>query len=286
MDIIGAHLYPLLYSQIAKTFFALLMVVLIYIVLSLLSRRITRKSLRERFKIRLFYVMTFVFLLLLIHIWLRGFGPIFAVIGVVIAALIVTNKETIMNFTGFLIIQWRELFTEGDHIQIGSVNGEVKKIGVLYLTILEYMPSSENAATGRVIYIPNAQVVTGQVMNYSQTSHFLAYHVSLVITLDSELALAVQTIQDIIQQVLTAYYDDKPAYAKEYLAHKNKRYSSLVGWTPFVDISFHQDKPLGIQLKANYYCYAADHDVIERAIYLAFIPVLQKHTQIQLSRVT
>jgi small-conductance mechanosensitive channel len=286
MDIISTRLYPLLYSQIAKTFFALLIVTLIYVIFSLVSRRITRKSIRERFKVRLFYVMTFIFLLLVIHTWLRGFGPIFAVIGVVFAALIVTNKETIMNFTGFLIIQWRELFTEDDHIQIGTVNGVVKKIGILYLTILEYMPSSEKLATGRVMYIPNAQVITGQVTNYSQTSHFLAYHVSLVITPDSDLALAVETIQTIIQQVLTEHYQGKPEYAKEYLAHKNKRYSGLVDWNPFVDVSFHQDKPFGLKLRANYYCYAIDHDVIEKTIYLALIPALQKHTQVQLARVT
>jgi small-conductance mechanosensitive channel len=281
-----AHLYQTLYSQLAKTFFALLIVILIYTVTALASRRIERKSMRERFKIRLFYVSTFIFLALMIHIWLRGFGTIFAVIGFALAALIVTNKESIMNFTGFLIIQWRELFTEGDQIQIGTVNGEVRKIGVLYITILEYLSSSNSIPTGRITRIPNGQVITGQVINYSQTSHFLAYAIPVVFTLESDLASATKLITDTIKKVLTNHYQNKFEYSKDYLEKKDKYYLALINWEPFVDISFHQEKPFGIQLKAHYYCYSSDHDNIEREIYLSLIPAIQNHDKIKLSYLT
>ena len=286
MDIISDHVYQTFYSQIAKTFFALLIVVLIYTSAALAARRIERKSMRERFKIRFFYVMTFIFIALLIHIWLRGFGTIFAVIGFALAAVIITNKESIMNFTGFLIIQWRELFTEGDQIQIETVNGEVRKIGVLYITVLEYFSASHTVPTGRMIRIPNGSVITGQVINYSHTSHFLAHQIAMVITLDSELAPTIKLMEDTIKTVLMSYYQNKFEYSKEYLNKRDKRYLSLINWEPTVDVSFHQEKPFGIELKAYYYCYSVDHSNIERDIYLKLIPAIQTHDKIHLSQVT
>ncbi|AHB99143.1 mechanosensitive ion channel [Francisella orientalis] len=36
----------------------------------------------------------------------------------VAAGLIIVNKETVMNLVGWIIINWRSLFSEGDYIQI------------------------------------------------------------------------------------------------------------------------------------------------------------------------
>jgi small-conductance mechanosensitive channel len=276
MNTLHLNSEQLLYSQMAKTFFAILIVLLIYAVINILSGRITRKSIRERFKIRLFYVMTFVFLVMMIQIWLKGFGTIFAVVGFALAGIIVASKESVMNFTGFLIIQWRELFTEEDYIQINSLHGRVKKIGVLYISLLEYLPGSENIPTGRTIYVPNNSIITGQVINYSQTSHFLAYQIQFTITPTSPIEPAISLIKNTIRQVLDEYYQAKQEYSKEYLLRKDKTYTNSIEWDPLVDIAFRHEKPFGIQLKAHYYCYALDHDKIERILYEKLIPGVQK----------
>jgi small-conductance mechanosensitive channel len=73
-----------------------------------------------------------VYLLLLARIWVQGFGQLIAVLGLVSAALVVINKDNIINLVGFLIIMWRGLFSENDLIQVQSFRGVVQNVGVLY----------------------------------------------------------------------------------------------------------------------------------------------------------
>jgi small-conductance mechanosensitive channel len=273
-----------LYYQLSTTIITTIIVFLLYQCLSFVFvRRIESERNRERARIRLVYIMTFVFVLLMAKIWFKGFTTIFAVIGVVLAALVVTNKESIMNFTGWLVIQWRELFTEGDHVQILNHSGQVLKIGMFHITLLEFVNDSEKAASGRIVRIPNNAIITGQSTNYSQTSHFLAYHLSFVVMGDSDLPAAIELTNQVVTKVLSEYYQNRPEYNKEYLMRKNSRYFALVNMEPFIELEPRQEKPFGIKVNVRYYCYARDHEVIEQKIWLTLLPILQTHDKVKLS---
>ena len=73
---------------------------------------------KKRRRVRLLYVMAIFFIFILAQIWVEGFTQLLAILGLVSAALVITNKEIIMNFSGWLIIIWRGLFTEDDLIEI------------------------------------------------------------------------------------------------------------------------------------------------------------------------
>lgn len=272
------------YVQLIETVTILIIMSTVYLVLTLLvAPRIESDREGQRFKIRVTYLTVFIFLTLMIRIWFTGFNTIFTVLGVVIAALVVTNKETIMNFTGWLIIQWRELFTEGDHIQIQNYSGQVRNIGILYITLLEYITDSERLTTGRIIRIPNGVVVNTQIINYSQTSHFLAYKMSFVITADSDLLLAVQLTANTIRDAVVNYYQYRPEYNREYLLRKNRKYFSMVNMEVYVGVTPQLEVPCGVKLTAYYYCYALDHEAIEQKIWLVLLPLLQCHETVKIS---
>lgn len=81
-------------------------------------------------------------------------------LGLVAAGLVVTNKESIMNFAGFLIINWRGIFTEDDFIQIQNHIGCVESIQPFYFKLYETTSTNQKQATGRAIKIPNSLVIT------------------------------------------------------------------------------------------------------------------------------
>ena len=80
----------------------------------LLVRKIKNNRQKQKFRIRSFYVACVVFLFFMERIWVEGFTHLLAVLGLVSAGLVVTNKETIMNFVGWLVITWRGLFSEDE----------------------------------------------------------------------------------------------------------------------------------------------------------------------------
>lgn len=65
---------------------------------------------KSKFKYRLIYIAVFVYLLVLVRIWIEGFTHLFTMLSLVAAGLVVANKESIMNITGWFIINWRGLF--------------------------------------------------------------------------------------------------------------------------------------------------------------------------------
>lgn len=273
------HFLGALYAQLGRSLITTVVVVLIYLILSfLLGRQIKSKRSRRLFKARFFYVSSFIFFLLMARIWFQGFTTILAVIGVVLASFVVTNKESIMNFTGWLIIQWRDLFTEGDHVLINHFHGKVQKIGMLYMTLLEYIEGTEGNATGRIIRLPNSFVITSQVINYSQTSHFLAQTIQLTLALESDIRFAMEVTLSTVKNVLSQHYRGRSEYTNEFLSQKNPDYAQLINFEPWAQLRLKQEAPRGIQLTVYYYCFAIDHELIERKIWLNLLNALQKNS--------
>ncbi|WP_235826851.1 mechanosensitive ion channel [Facilibium subflavum] len=106
-----------LFFQGVNTFVSAIAIALLAgIVFLLLKRKVTSKKQMRKIRSRVIYVAIVIFLLALIRIWIDGFSHLFTMLSLVAAGLVITNKENIMNFTGWTIINWRGLFSEGDAI--------------------------------------------------------------------------------------------------------------------------------------------------------------------------
>ena len=120
-----------------------------------------------KFRSRLTYVAVCIFAITLIQIWIEGLTHIFTMLGLVAAGLVVSNKETIMNFIGFLIINWRGVFTEGDFIQVQSYMGYVDSIRPLYFKLYETTSLDQQQATGRTLKLPNNLIITTPTITFN-----------------------------------------------------------------------------------------------------------------------
>src|SRR3990167_319425 len=238
---------------------------------------------KKRFKRRLFYVLSFIFIIILVRIWVAGFTHLITVLGLVSAALVVTNKESIMNLTGCLIILWRGLFTEDDFIEIQNHKGYVRRISPFYFTISEMSSVTDNHISGRITKLPNSLVITNAVTNHSHQSYLMKMHMVAIFKPNTPVAQAKELFLHCIEQVLAEYCTDHPEYTEESIFRKHKHLKDLSYLKPSITLKAKFDKPSGIVMQVTYFCYSKDQEYLEKQMWETFLITLKDHPEIQLT---
>lgn len=136
---------------------------------SIVKRKITDPINRQRWLHILNYAALFLFVTFLAMAWFDWFRSATTFLGIIAAAIVIVNKELLANIFAWSIIIWRDMFSIGDRIKVNGSEGQVTKIGLLYITILEY----SGDVTGSVIKIPNASILTHPVVNYSKSARHI-----------------------------------------------------------------------------------------------------------------
>ncbi len=275
-----------LYLNLFKTLSAVVFLLLIdFVAEFLLIRNIKDKKKNFKIRVSLRYVLFFCFLFFMAKIWVEGFGYLLTFVGVISAALTITQKEYLMNFIGWLIIMWRSLFTEGDYIEIGKYSGYVKHIGPLYFSLEEASELIWGDKTGRTIKIPNSLVANHPIVNFTLDRAFIEGKCSFTFTFASSL----EKIQDLIEEInretdklLIHLHNDwskKQQYEFDYLK-KNGQHK-----THFL-LRVQQDRPLGIQLRVRYLSLRKDQKTIEDKISSIVMLCVNSQSEIDLSLAT
>jgi small-conductance mechanosensitive channel len=94
----------------------------------------------------------------------------------------------------FYIFAFR-VYRPADRIEINNIRGDVIDINSMYTTIMEMgeWVSSDNYS-GRIVKISNAFVFKGPIKNYSMDFSFVWDEINILITFESDIALAKQII--------------------------------------------------------------------------------------------
>lgn len=237
-------------------------------------KKISNLRNRRKYRLRVIYSLNFIFLICVVRIWINGLSHFFTMLGLVAAGLVLVNKESLMNLTGWFIILWRDLFSEGDHIKIQDHYGFVTTLGIFYFTLSEFDHSQRKALRGRIIKIPNGLVINCPLINYSQISAFLRYNLVVVITTNTSVDEAKKTVQQTIAQVLKKYYpnDILPLVPKQAVWE-----IEMVHAKPKIEA------PAGIAITAHYYCKAADHEAVEEDMWDELLKQFHQSNHLELA---
>jgi small-conductance mechanosensitive channel len=233
---------------------------------------------RQTLRYRIIYISVFLYALLLSYIWIEGLGNLLTVLSLVGVGLVVANKETVMNFVGSLIINWRDLFAEGDRIQLEEYTGYVQAIGVLYFTLREINPQILSRPTGRLIRIPNGLVITQPVINFSQQANLLEYNLNVTITTNSNVDKIEKILITAVRQTIVDFYKNNP----EYVIRKKRNVEKLLEHDPVVSLDLSQHSPPGIKMTVYYHCYARDQNPIANLIYKKILAEINSSSDITL----
>jgi small-conductance mechanosensitive channel len=117
-------------------------------------------------------------------------------------------QTPIESFTGWLLNAFRGYYRVGDRIEVGEIVGDVYRIDVLTTTIWEignpFKPGHVHAEqpTGRLITLPNNQVLTGAVTNFTRDFPYVWDEVHIQVANESELRYAARVLEQAAGRVL------------------------------------------------------------------------------------
>lgn len=223
---------------------------------------------RQKLRLRLRYIGACVFIVALCYIWIEGVKHIFTALGLVGAGLMISNKETIMNFVGFLIINWRSMFSEGDFIQIQNHTGFVDKINPLHFKLYETTGLDQPQATGKTIIIPNGIVIQTPVITFTPENNLKFYQLNFNASAKEQSNQIQSIAQQIIDEVINTHYQKNLDFKASTLKKRNKNLSNLIKLQPNVimEIGLQKDTKFTV----HYYAYAKDHQSINNQFWLQF----------------
>lgn len=275
-----------LYLNLIKTLSAVVFLLLIdFVVEFLLIRNMKDKKKNFKIRVSIRYVLFFCFLFFMAKIWVEGFGYLLTFVGVISAALTITQKEYLMNFIGWLIIMWRSLFSEGDYIEIGKYSGYVKHIGPLYFSLEEASELIWGDKTGRTIKIPNSLVANNPIVNFTLDRAFIEGKCFFTFTFAS----ALDKVQDLIEEIdretdklLNHLHHDWSKKQQQEFEHLKRQGQHKVHFL----LRVQQDRPLGIQLKVRYLSLRKDQKSIEDKISSIVINSVNSQPDLALSLAT
>lgn len=199
--------YPTFYNFfIVKGFYTFLALTLIYIVFrvvfeGIVVKRMKQDKMRYSFNKTISILYLLVFLFALVAIWIEQTETILISFGLIGAGIAFSLQDVFKNFAGGITIFSTGMYRVGDRVEINGKIGDVIDIGVLYTTIMEIGEwVNGNQATGRLTIIPNSNVLTNNVNNFTKDHNFIWDEISLPITYASDWKKASNVILEIIKK--------------------------------------------------------------------------------------
>ncbi len=190
-------------SVLAYSFFALAVIyfLLSIVVQGLISRRIKDRKTRYSISKALTVLYVLIFIGTVLVLWVQTPEVLVVSVGLIGAAGAFVLQDSIRNFIGGLAILATGIYGIGDRIEVESKLGDVVDIGLLYTTLLEMREWVDgDQATGRLTTIPNSRAISGIMNNYTKDFPFLWDEIRFPISLDSDLAYAMERFQNIVEE--------------------------------------------------------------------------------------
>lgn len=272
------QIFNQLFFQCFNTFISAIVIAIIAIGChSLFKRKITNQKQLNKIKSRVIYIATIIFILVVVRIWIEGFYHLFTMLSLVGAGLVIVNKENVMNFSGWIIINWRSLFSEGDYIQVQSYMGKVVGIRLLYFTINETYYLGDKKTTGKIIKIPNSLIITTPVTTFPNDDCILLHKISFVTSIGSALK-----ISEKLKQYVSKKVQEKYAISENFKESKvfSKAKLSKIGvysLEPKVDLIPVADNEKIVNVKVYFYCLGEDGKSLEQEFMTYYLQEILKY---------
>ena len=191
--------------------FSLFILFVATVLYRLADRYIANDKLRIKIKKNIKYGSVFLSLLWMLllynsHMQKGQSLPLF-IVGLFLAAVAISMRDVFSNIVGAFMIASQKGFKEGDRIHIGDVQGDVLDVGLMRTTIAEIDGNNSHGeqSTGRLVTIPNSDILTHSVINYNHGFDTMWNELSVTVTYESDW----QKAEDIILELAQKDYESK-----------------------------------------------------------------------------
>lgn len=239
---------PDLTANIIETIGVILFLWLVRLItLRIIIKSVNSKRTQYKWRKNLTYITTFVGVIIIGRIWFVGIGSLATFLGLLSAGVAIALKDPITDLAAWLFIIWRKPFDVGDRIELEGTRGDVIDVRPFKFTILEIGNWVDaDQSTGRVIHIPNHQVFTGQLANYTSDFEFIWNEVQILVTFESDWKKAKEILTGVVTEVSSDFIES----AKRQIAKASKSY--LIEYRYLTPIVYTNVKNSGINLTVRY----------------------------------
>ncbi len=155
-------------------------------------------------------------------------------ISIIAIGLALALQKYVASYFGYFIIVFSNMLHVGDRIRIGSYKGDVRHIGIFYLTLDEVGEDEKlgGELTGKILHIPNLLLLDQPVLNFSKgcvkgnktmQCDYIFDEIRIPISSDSDITLAASLLEDIInsedeeylRQSKVVFAEDYPSFLRE-----------------------------------------------------------------------
>jgi small-conductance mechanosensitive channel len=252
--------------------------VLRFIAIRIITRR--QKDAKQLYKWRknLTYIFVFLGFIIVGNIWFEGLQSLATFLGLLSAGLAIALKDPVSDFAGWIFIFWRKPFDVGDRIQIGDVKGDVIDIRVFKFTVLEIGNwVHADQSTGRVVHIPNHNIFSESLANYTSDFEFIWNELEVLVTFESDWKEAKTLLQQIADQHLQDFVDR----AQEQVRRAKKSY--LIHYKYLTPIVYTDVQDSGVRLTVRHLSDPRSRRSVSQSIWEETLRQFQQHDNIELA---
>jgi len=273
-------------DYILKGFYTLLALFIIYFALKIVIEELGIKRIKDSktkysFKKTISIIYAVIFLIVLATIWIERPEALFLAFGLIGAGIAIALQDVFKNFAGGVIIFVNEIFRVGDRIEIDGKIGDVIDISILYTTLLELEGwVTGDQATGRLIIVPNGQVLSGSIFNYTKDHNFIWDEIILPITYGSDWRRATEKFLNIVRKETEQIAKD----AEKSIAGLEEKYYLTKRITePSIYIKLTDN---WIEFYIRYTTEVRQRRVLKNKLYKLIFEEIEKSPEIKLSSAT
>lgn len=185
------------------------------------SPKIKDAKMRYSFRKTMQLLFIIVSCIVVLRIWIINPQALLVAYGLVGAGMAIALQDVFKNFAGAIALFLTSPYRIGDRIEIGGTHGDVIDIGLFYTNLLELRGwVNGDQATGRIVIVPNGQVLSSHVYNYTKDHAFIWDEFMLPITYDSNW----QKASEIIKETVVEETKKFTAQAEREITHLGERY--------------------------------------------------------------
>ena len=205
-----------------KIYYSFLTITLTYLIFKYffqdnISNKIKDSKTRYSFKKTIYVLYIILTATIIIRIWVQDTQTLVISYGLFAAGVAISLQEFFKNFVGGIVLFVTREYSVGDRIEIKGKYGDVIDIGILNTTLLEIREwVSSDQPTGRLSIIPNGQILSATVNNYTKDNKYIWDEIEIPISYESNWEKAIILIEGIVKE-----------YTKEIVINAEKEISEL-----------------------------------------------------------
>ncbi len=226
------------------------------------------------------YSSTFLLILILCGIWIKGFGSIGTYLGIASAAIALALHETIANIAGWFFILWRKPFVIGDRIQIGETKGDVVDLRLFQFSLVEIGNWVEaEQSTGRIIHVPNSHVLKERTANYHGGFSYIWNEIQILVTFETNWKKTRRILEKIMNEKIES--SAKQTEIEMQLRQAAERY--MIHFSKLTPTVYMSTKDSGVLFSIRYMINPRQKRGSEQYLWEAILEEFEKHSDIELA---